>query len=101
MDPLGVILPAVGAVVAAILGFLLGRGRERARQLKEKEAAKDEASLIRKRAQEDAENLRRAAELQAKETRFRLREAWEQEEGHRREEVERGKRRLQQRSEGR
>ena len=99
MDPLGGILPAVGAVVAAILAYLLGRGRERARQLKEKEAAKDEASLIRKRAQEEAENLHRAGELQAKETRFRLRETWEQEEGHRREEVERGERRLLQRSE--
>ena len=99
MDPLGVILPAVGAVVAAILAYLLGRGRERARQLKEKEAAKDEASLIRKRAEEEAENLRLAAGLQAKETRFRLREAWEQEESRRRAEVERGERRLLQRTE--
>ena len=99
MDPLGVMLPAVGAVVAAILAYLLGRGRERARQFKEKVAAKDEASLIRKRAREEAENLHRAAELQAKETRFRLREAWEQEESRRREEVERGERRLLQRSE--
>ena len=40
MDPLGGILPAVGAVVAAILAYLLGRGRERARQLKEKEAGR-------------------------------------------------------------
>ena len=47
MDPLGMGL-AVGAVaVAAVLAYLLGRGRERARQLREKEAAKDEASLIR------------------------------------------------------
>jgi len=99
MDPLGGILPAVGAVVAAVLAYLLGRGRERARQLKEKEAAKDEASLIRKRAEEEAENLRLAAGLQAKETRFRLREAWEQEESRRREEVERGERRLLQRTE--
>lgn len=99
MDPLGVILPAVGAVVAAILGYWLGRGRERARQRKEKEAAKDEASLIRKRARNEAENLHRAAELRAKETRFRLREAWEEEEGRRREEVERSERRLLQRSE--
>jgi len=99
MDPLGGVLPAVGAVVAAILGYWLGRGRERTRQRKEKEAAKDEASLIRKRAQEEADNLRRAAELRAKETRFRLREAWEEEEGRRREEVERGERRLLQRSE--
>ena len=98
MDPLGISL-AVSAVVAAILAYLLGRGRERARQLKEKEAARDEASLIRDRAKEDADNLRRAAELQAKEQAFRLRETWETEESRRREDVERGERRLLQRAE--
>lgn len=99
MDPLGMGL-AVGAVaVAAVLAYLLGRGRERARWLREKEAATDEASLILKRAREDADNLRRSAELKAQETRFRLRESWEEEESRRREEVERGERRLQQRGE--
>ena len=98
MDPLGLSL-AVGAAVAAVVAYLLGRGRERARQRKETEAGRDEASRIRKRAEEEAASLRRAAELQAKETRFRLRESWEQEESRRREEVERGEHRLQQRVE--
>jgi len=98
MDPLGVSL-AVGAVVAAILGYFLGRNRERARQLEEKEAARDEASLIRKRAEQDADNVRLAAELQAKEDVYRLRETWESEESRRREDVERGERRLLNRAE--
>ena len=98
MDPLGMSL-AAGAVVAALLAYLFGRGRERARQLKEKEAARDEASLIRKRAKEDTDNLRRTAELQAKEQAFRLRETWEADESRRREEIERAERRLLQRTE--
>ena len=98
MDPLGMSL-AVGAVVAAILGYFLGRNRERARQLEEKEAARDEASLIRKRAEQDADNVRLAAELQAKEDVYRLRETWESEESRRREDVERGERRLLNRAE--
>ncbi len=98
MDPLGLSL-AAGAVVAAVLGYFLGRRRERARQLNEKQAGRDEASLIRNRAKEDADNLRRAAELQAKELAFRLRETWETEESRRREEVERGEHRLAQRTE--
>ena len=86
-------------VVTGVVGYLLGRGRDRARQLREREAAQDEASLIRKRAEEEAEGLRRSAELQAKETKFRLRESWEEEESRRREEVERGERRLLKRTE--
>lgn len=97
MVPLGISL-AVGVAVA-VAGFLLGRGLERARQRRETEEARDEASRIRNRAEEEAGNLRRAAELQAKEKVFRLRETWETEESRRREEVERGERRLVQRFE--
>ena len=97
MDPLGIAL-AVGVAVA-VAGFFLGRGLERARQRRETEAARDEASRIRNRAEEEAGNLRRAAELRAKEEMFRLRETWETEEGRRREEVERGERRLVERFE--
>ena len=97
MVPLGISL-AVGVAVA-VATFLLGRGLERSRQRRETEEARDEASRIRNRAEEEAENLRRATELQAKEKVFRLRETWESEESRRREEVERGERRLVQRFE--
>lgn len=100
MDPLGLTLAVSVAVVGVgVAAYLLARGRERARQRREIEAGRDEASRIRDRAEEEAGNLRRAAELRAKEEAFRLREAWEKEEGRRREEVERGERRLLQRSE--
>ena len=97
MIPLGISL-AVGVAVA-VAAFFFGRGLERARQRRETEAARDEASRIRNRAEEEAENLRRAAELQARESALRLRETWESEESRRREEVERGERRLVQRFE--
>ena len=89
--PLTLILIAL-AVVAAVLavsGFLLGRGRERARQAMERAAARDEASQIRKRAREEAESIKESALLAGKEEAFRLREAWEKEEDRRREEIER------------
>jgi len=98
MSPLEGLLAAVAAVVA-VLGFLLGRGRERARQRRDRDAARDEASQIRKKAREEADNLREAAHLQGKEEIFRLREAWEKEEDRRREEIERLERRLDERSE--
>ena len=97
MDPLGLSL-AVG-VACAVVAYLLGRGQQRTRQRKQVEQARDEASRVRSRAEEEADNLRRAAELQAKEKVFRLRETWETEESRRREEAERGERRLLQRSE--
>ncbi len=92
MDPLGIAL-AVGAVAAA-LGFLVGRGLERARRRKEKEEARDEASLVRKQAETDAANLRRATAVEAKEDAFRLREAWEAEETRRRADVKEAERQL-------
>ena len=97
MDPLGIALAV--SVAVGVAAYLLGRGRERARQRREIEEARDEASRIRNRAEGEAESLRRATELQAKEKVFRLRETWEKEEGRRREEVQRGERRLAQRSE--
>lgn len=92
MDPLGIAL-AVG-VAAAALGFLLGRGLERARRRKEKDEARDEASLVRKQAETDAANLRRATAVEAKEEAIRLREAWEAEEARRRADVEEAERQL-------
>lgn len=99
MDPLGLALAAGAAVVAAVVSFIIGRGLERGRQERERSAARDEASQILKRAEAEAANLRRAGELQAKEDSFRLKEAWEGEESRRREEIERGERRLTERTE--
>lgn len=90
---------AVIAAVLAVSGFLLGRGLERARERREREAAKDEASLILKRAREGAESIKESALLAGKEEAFRLRESWEKEEDRRREEIERGERRNDERSE--
>lgn len=99
MSPLGLSLAVGAAGLAAVVAYLLGRGRERARQRRETEAARDEASRIRKSAEEEAANLRRTAELQARETSFRLRESWEQEESRRRKKLERGERGLLERTE--
>jgi len=90
---------AVIAAVLAVSGFLLGRGLERARERREREAAKDEASQILKRAREGAESIKESALLAGKEEAFRLRESWEKEEDRRREEIERGERRNDERSE--
>ncbi len=99
MGPLGLGLAVGAAVLAAVVAYLLGRGRERARQRREIEAARDEASRIRKAAEDEAGGLRRTAELQNREESLRLRESWEKEESRRREEVERGERRLVERVE--
>lgn len=90
---------AVIAAVLAVSGFLLGRGRERARERREREAAKDEASQILKRAREEADSVRESALLAGRGEAIRLREAWEKEEDRRREEIERLERRHNERSE--
>jgi ribonuclease Y len=99
MDPLATLAAVVGLVFGALGGFLLAQSRERARREREKAAAKDEASAILKRAQGEAENLKRSRELEGKEEAMRLRDAWEGEETRRREEAERLERRLVERSE--
>ncbi len=89
---------AVGLVLGALLGFVVARGRERARQELEKSRAQDEASRILERAKSEADNARKAGELAGREEGFRLREAWEKEETRRREEIERAERRAEERS---
>ena len=90
---------AVGLILGLLLGFYLSRSRERARRELEKSEGRDEASRILKRAEDEAENLRKAGELAGREESFRLRETWEREESRRREEAERLERRMQERSE--
>ncbi|NNL30520.1 MAG: DUF3552 domain-containing protein, partial [Gemmatimonadetes bacterium] len=89
---------AVGLVLGALIGFVIARNRERARQELEKSRAQDEASRILERAKSEAENARKAGEPAGREEGFRLREAWEKEESRRREEIERAERRAEERS---
>ncbi|MDX1646864.1 MAG: ribonuclease Y, partial [Longimicrobiales bacterium] len=89
---------AVGLVLGALVGFVVARSRERARQELEKNKAQDEASRILERARSEAQNARKAGELAGREEGFRLREAWEKEESRRREEIERAERRAEERS---
>ncbi len=90
---------AVGLVLGTLGGILVEARRERVRREREKAQATDEASRILSRAGAEAENLRKAGELAGREEGFRLREAWEKEETHRREELERIEYRLVERSE--
>ncbi|MGB1778086.1 MAG: ribonuclease Y [Longimicrobiales bacterium] len=88
----------VGLVLGLFSGFVLARNRARAQQEAEKQKGQDEASRILKRAEREADNARKAGELEGREEGFRLREAWEKEEGRRREEIERAERRTEERS---
>lgn len=99
-SPLVLALAAVlGVLLGGLGGFALFRRMERTRREREHAAAEDEASRILGRAREEAENVRRSAELEGREEVMRLRESWEGEEARRREEAERLERRLMERSE--
>ena len=89
---------AAGLVFGGLVGFLVSRSQARTLYDLEKAESKDEASRILNRAQEEAENARKAGELAGREGAFRLREAWEKEEARRREEIERSERRMEKRS---
>ena len=91
---------AVGLVLGGIVAFFLARRRERAHRELEKAEARDEASRILKRANDEADTALRAGELAGREEGFRLREAWEKEETRRREDLERAEHRNEERSVG-
>jgi len=92
------VMAAAGLVLGALIGFVIARSRAAARRELEKKAGQDEASRILARAEQEAENARRAGELAGREEGFRLREAWDKEEARRREEIERAERRAEERS---
>jgi ribonucrease Y len=94
-----VIAIGVAAVVAGVVGALLGRSAERTRQQRARETAEDERARILAAAEQDAENLKKAAILAGKEDGFRAKEEWEREEARRREDVERAERRIEEREE--
>jgi len=85
------------AIGAAVLGIVLGLGAERIRLARAKAGAEAEATRIREQAQQDADRIRKAAELAGREDAYRAKEEWEREEARRREEVERAEARLDER----
>lgn len=85
------------ALVAAVLGAVLGRFAEQARLRRARASAEDEAARILAAAEQDAERLRKAAELAGREAAYAAKEAWEREEARRREELQQIENRLDER----
>ncbi len=89
---------AVGASAAFfVLGRRAGRAAEIARQAATKSTAEETSRRIVGDAEREAEGLRKSAVIAGKEELIKLREAWEVEARHRREEVEREERRADER----
>jgi ribonuclease Y len=89
--PQALILAAVIAFVAlisALVGGSVVKGRERRRREEERSQARDDASRILEQARGEAETARKDAELRGREEVLRLRGAWDEEERRRRAEWE-------------
>ena len=98
-----VLVAALGAlvVVASAAFFIFGRSRGRSATIEEqrrvKATAEETAERIVGDAERESETLRKNAVLSGKEELIKARESWETEARHRREEVEREERRVQDR----
>ena len=96
-------LAALGVVaLIAIAAFFfwgrkLGRSSELAAQVTARTSAEETSKRIIGEAERESESLRKSAVVAGKEENIRLREQWELEASKRREEVERGERRVQER----
>ena len=92
---------ALGIIIAGAVSFFAGRsgGRrsEHAAQVAAKTTAEETAKKIVDDAAREAESLRKAAVVSGKEETIKLRESWEAEAQKRRDEIERGERRVQER----
>jgi ribonuclease Y len=75
----------------------MGRAAQRAAYLAAKSTAEDTARRIIGEAEREADSMRKSAVVSGKEESLRLREHWEAEASKRREEIERGERRVQER----
>jgi ribonuclease Y len=96
------ILAALGAFVLAaaaffVIGRVMGQSALRKTQALAKASAEDTARRIVQEAQREAETLRKSAIVAGKEESIKLREVWELEAAKRRDELERGERRVQER----
>ncbi len=91
----------VAVLIAAAAFFILGQRRgqaaERAAQIAAKATAEESSQRMLAEAEREAETLRKSAVVAGKEETIRLRESWEQEANRRRDELERGERRTQER----
>lgn len=91
-------LPIIAvAPLAFLFGVLVAWIAGRIARARSAGAARDEASRILAGAEQDAERLRKEAELAGKESVFRARESWEAEEAERRREIKDTEARLEQR----
>ncbi|UCC27129.1 MAG: ribonuclease Y [Gemmatimonadales bacterium] len=98
-SPLVTAAAALGLLILGYLaGWFLARSRERARQRRLKEEARDESTRLLQRARDEAVNLTKAGELEGRQAALQLREDWEKEESRRREELERAERRAEERA---
>jgi ribonuclease Y len=98
MDPIFLAASGVVAIAAVAASFFLGQARGRSAEVQRLTAAKSTAEETARRivadAEREADSTRKTAVISGKEEQIRLREAWESEARHRREEVEREERRV-------
>jgi ribonucrease Y len=94
-----ILIALVAALVAGLAGFFAGWRVHHGRLRAARATAEDEAARIVGAGQEEAERLRKAEVLAGKEEALRAREAWEREEGRRRDDIDRLERRLLERQE--
>jgi ribonuclease Y len=94
-----VLIAVVAALLAAGVGFVVGRSVELGRQRRARETAEEEHKRIVAQAEQEAESLRKREVLAGKEEAFRAKEEWEREEARRRDDVERAERRVEEREE--
>src|ERR1700712_4963279 len=92
---------AFGIIVAGAVFFFVGRSAgtraERAAQVAARTTAEEVARRLIDEATRESEALRKAAVVAGKEETIKLRESWEAEAQKRRDEIERGERRVQER----
>jgi ribonucrease Y len=94
-----ILLVALAAVAAGIIGFVAGQAVLQARLKAARATAQDEAARIRAGAEQEVESLRTAEVLKGREEAIRAREDWEREEARRRDDLERLELRVQERAE--
>jgi ribonuclease Y len=87
-------------IVALVVGLLGGRALEVRRVRNARRTAEDEAAAILEAAGTEADNLRRAAELQGKEEGYRVKQELLEEAEQRRAELEKTEKRLSEKEEG-